>query len=101
MLPVLFSFCSHVPKKLMAVFPCSLKPVGEPHLYKNKNLSYLEFTIFANTEFSDFFFVNYLETIIFCSNFFSLLTFQQKLAGTKQAKFMELYSLHSTINFIN
>ena len=29
--PVLFSFCSHVPKKLMAVFPCSLKPVGEPH----------------------------------------------------------------------
>ena len=26
---VLFSFCSHVPKKLMAIFPCSRKPLGE------------------------------------------------------------------------
>ncbi len=28
---VLFSFCSHVPKKFLAIFPCSIKPLGEPH----------------------------------------------------------------------
>ena len=27
--PVLFSFYSHVPRKLIAMFPCPLKPLGE------------------------------------------------------------------------
>ena len=36
-----FSFCSHVPKKLMAMFPCSLKPLGEPH--RSTICSYVHF----------------------------------------------------------
>ena len=47
--PVLFSFCSHVPRKFIAMFPCSLRPLGENisiTLHKSESRRYcrLDFT---------------------------------------------------------